>query len=68
MRVDIPTLKCDRCEHITRNSGEMDKYRSLTGRYDGYQGSHEKWDLCPECWSDYNAFIANTVDVKRREP
>jgi hypothetical protein len=53
MRLDVPTLQCDRCKNITEDITEMGKYRSLTGMYDGYQGSHEKWDLCPPCYTKF---------------
>lgn len=64
MRVDVPTLKCDRCGHTTQDINEMGGYQSLTGMYHGYQGSQEKWDLCPGCWSDYNAFVATSLTGK----
>lgn len=57
MRVDVPTLRCDRCGNTTQDLGEMGRYRSLTGMYDGYQASKEKWDLCPACWEAFTVFI-----------
>jgi hypothetical protein len=55
-RIDVPTLRCDRCKRETQDIDEMGKYQTLTGIYDGYQGASEKWDLCPDCWKQFINF------------
>lgn len=61
MRVDVPTMRCDRCGSRTQDLAEMGKYRTLTGMYDGYQGSKERWDLCPPCWGKFTNFISRLM-------
>jgi hypothetical protein len=57
MRLDVPTLQCDRCKYTTKDTDEMSKYRTLTGMYDGYQSAREKWDLCPPCYQLFLEWI-----------
>lgn len=64
-RIDIPTLKCDRCLVTTQDDSEMSKFRTLTGMYDKYQGAEERWDLCPTCWRDFLAFLKGQRVVER---
>lgn len=44
----------------------MGNYRTLTGMHDKYQGSSEKWDLCPACWHDFMVFIEGKWVVEPR--
>jgi len=53
-RVDVPTLKCDRCGDMTQDTKAMVSYRKLT--YYHMSGKDE-WDLCPVCWSAFRAFL-----------
>lgn len=56
-RIDVPTMQCDRCKATTQDLGEMCKYQSLTGMYDGYGKQKQSWDLCPLCWKDFMMFV-----------
>lgn len=53
-RVDVPTMKCDRCKLTTQNTNEMARYLRLTN-YN--MGGQDDWDLCPACWRDFIAFM-----------
>lgn len=55
-RVDIPTLKCDRCESTTQDTRKMAYFKTLT--YSHMSGDH-KWDLCPECWAAFTEWLAD---------
>ena len=54
-RIDVPTLKCDRCGSTTQDKHEMASFRNLT-HYN--PGGKEEWDLCPECWSKFKLFVS----------
>lgn len=58
MRVDVPTLRCDRCEHTTQNLNEMARYAKLSH---SNMGGTTDWDLCPDCWKEFNSFMAHVV-------
>lgn len=56
-RVDIPTLRCDRCGHRTQDVIEMGKFDQLTGRWHGYGSTQARWDLCPQCIEAFKIFM-----------
>ncbi|AVD99720.1 hypothetical protein HWB51_gp092 [Mycobacterium phage Cuke] len=59
-RIDVPTLQCDRCKWTTQDQQEMSKFNTITGQWDGYQSSKEKWDLCESCWKSLvEEFLGN---------
>lgn len=51
-RIDIPTLRCDRCGGITQDQTEIDAYGSVQ-----YEGAPR--DLCPSCLAGFAAFMEN---------
>lgn len=55
MRIDKPTLMCDRCQIATEDTRAMATYRRLT--YYHMSGSDE-WDLCPDCWDGFRLFVS----------
>ena len=58
-RVDVPTLKCDRCGHMTQDVSAMGRFGVLTNYH--MSGKHER-DLCPNCWKKFHEFI-NTKEA-----
>lgn len=61
VRVDIPTLKCDRCATTTQDTREMGSFRALTYYH---MSGEDKWDLCPACWQDFQTFLKNEPKVE----
>lgn len=57
-RIDVPTLQCDRCKNTTQDADVMAHYQKLTGMWNGYGSTKQEWDLCPECWVNFNNFMA----------
>lgn len=55
-RVDVPTLKCDRCRRTTQDLSEMAVFRELT-YYGMEESKNVAWDLCPACWGAFIAFL-----------
>lgn len=53
-RVDVPTLRCDRCEVETRDLSKMGRFSTLTHYH--VSGKSE-WDLCPTCWAAFQNFV-----------
>lgn len=47
-RVDVPTMRCDRCKTVTQDLKEMGAYQTLT--HYSVSGRIAKWDMCPSCW------------------
>lgn len=45
-RIDVPTLRCDRCLAVTQDINEMSSYQKLVM----FKDNKLTWDLCPECW------------------
>lgn len=54
-RVDVPTLKCDRCGDKTQDTREMGKFKTLTHYH---MSGQETWDLCQPCWGEFTIFVA----------
>lgn len=59
MRIDKPTLQCDRCKTETQDLTEMMRWMSL--RYN-YPGGTDEWDLCNECSRAYMAWLSGGGD------
>lgn len=58
VRLDVPTLKCDRCQHVTQDPSEMGRYVKLSR--DQVMGGRDEYDLCWRCWKDFSEiFMAN---------
>lgn len=55
-RVDVPTLKCDRCGDTTQDTGLMRSFRKLTRHH---MSGKEEWDLCPLCWHLFIKWVKN---------
>lgn len=53
-RVDVPTLKCDRCKDTTQDLGAMGRFATLRR---STIGGEEEWDLCPTCWAAFRNFV-----------
>lgn len=53
-RVDVPTLKCDRCGDTTQDKMAMMSFRKLTHFH---MSGHDEWDLCPTCWAIFRAWL-----------
>lgn len=53
-RVDVPTLRCDKCEIKTQDLAEMGRFQTI--RYSHMSGESE-WDLCPSCWTLFRKFL-----------
>jgi hypothetical protein len=56
MRVDVPTLRCDRCLTETQSLTEMAAFAVL--RYPN-MGGEETWDLCGACWGHFLRWIGD---------
>jgi uncharacterized protein with PIN domain len=54
MRVDKPTLRCDRCKTETQDLAKMGRFQRLTHPH--LSGTDE-WDLCPNCWAKFWDFL-----------
>jgi len=58
-RVDVPTLRCDRCGFTTQDLSEMAKFQELMHYSQAPTAS--KWDLCAACWIQFNrSFIGGS--------
>lgn len=53
-RVDVPTLKCDRCGRQTQEENEMFRWQTLVHTH---ASGENRWDLCTSCWVKFNNFI-----------
>lgn len=63
-RIDIPTLKCDRCGKTTQDTEEMGKYITIRNQWYGYDSKQSsEWDLCAECYGFFQHFINDTSAV-----
>jgi len=49
-RVDVPTLKCDRCGHTTQDTREMAAFNKISHHS---MGGTKNWDLCSGCWATF---------------
>jgi hypothetical protein len=66
MRIDIPTLKCDRCGFTTQDLPEMARFIKVE---QPHASGTETWDLCFDCRVAFGKFIAGepeytTVDFE----
>jgi hypothetical protein len=61
MRVDVPTLRCDRCSFETQDQNLMGGFNTLKGQWNGYQGTKQEWDLCPECWKTFKMWVGADI-------
>lgn len=57
MRVDIPTLRCDRCGTTTQDLSEMGRFQKLSH---SHMSGTDEWDLCPACWAVFAKFMKGT--------
>lgn len=55
-RVDVPTLKCDRCEWDTQDLAQMATFRKIE---QFHMSGHRTWDLCPVCWIGFTNFLGS---------
>ena len=55
-RVDVPTLRCDRCEVETQDLVKMSRFAKLIR---DHMSARDEWDLCPLCWSSFLDFVVN---------
>lgn len=53
-RIDVPTLKCDRCGLTTQDTSEMIKFSKLE---QPHMSGRDTWDLCPTCSEDFRVFL-----------
>lgn len=53
MRIDTPTLKCDRCGYTTTDLSEMVTFITLTH---SHVSGEKTWDLCPMCRDEFEVF------------
>jgi hypothetical protein len=60
-RVDVPTLRCDRCRVTTSNRTEMGRFRQITHEVRSEKGP-ERWDLCPECDREFHRFMQERLE------
>jgi hypothetical protein len=54
MRVDVPTLRCDKCGFETQDIKEMSYFNKLQH---SHMSGETVWDLCPKCWIEFRNFI-----------
>lgn len=54
MRVDVPTLQCDRCNATTQDTSVMMLFKKITHYH---MSGHDDWDLCPSCWKEFKVFM-----------
>lgn len=47
-RVDVPTIKCDRCGLTTDDPQVMSTFRTLV-----IPRGVASWDLCTDCWTSF---------------
>lgn len=52
-RVDVPTLKCDRCGRQTQDVDEMIHWPALVRS----RPDSNRWDLCSMCWMEFANFM-----------
>ena len=52
MRIDRPTLMCDRCQNATEDLGAMAEFTTLRR---STIGGEDAWDLCVACWLDFQS-------------
>lgn len=64
VRVDVPTIQCDRCKNTTQDMDEMSKYQKLTGMWNGYGSTKQEWDLCSKCYKEFTNFIDGYHNVR----
>ena len=57
MRVDVPTLQCDRCKTTTQDIRAMGSYVDLI-HYPPSGGKELKWDLCQSCWRSFDDWMS----------
>jgi hypothetical protein len=57
-RIDVPTLRCDRCKHTTQSISEMGRFYRLSATT---MGGTTEWDLCPECRVAFFEFITGAT-------
>ncbi len=54
MRIDTPTLQCDRCKYTTQDLQEMGKFHKIT---ENTMSGIYQWDLCFDCYRRFINFI-----------
>lgn len=59
MRVDVPTLRCDRCGNTTQDIEFMASFQKV-GHY--HMTGKDEWDLCPGCWIEFRVFMRVSGD------
>ena len=57
MRIDVPTLRCDRCGETAQDESVMARFITLRGQWDEYQGTKQRWDLCRHCFELFEDWI-----------
>ena len=60
MRIDKPTLMCDRCRVQTEDLTEMGRYSKVVHEH---MSGRRLWDLCPPCFTDFREFMNWVGDV-----
>lgn len=63
-RIDVPTLQCDRCKITTQDTSEMMRFKKITY---SHMSGHDDWDLCPNCWRYFIAFIGGRLLVPEED-
>ena len=56
MRVDVPTLRCDRCKKTTQDQMVMGSYQQIV-YYGMMPNDKKRWDLCLECWTAFKEWV-----------
>lgn len=59
MRVDKPTLQCDRCKTETQDVKEMMRWQSMMHPH---ASGRDEWDFCPECAKAFRAWLSGGGD------
>ncbi len=61
-RVDVPRLRCDRCDDETEDLLLMASFIQLARHH---ESGTEVWDLCATCWVEFKFFMEVTSNEHR---
>lgn len=59
MRLDVPTLQCDRCKKTTQNLQEMGTFQRIEH---SHVSGTDRWDLCRMCFIEFQTFLKMEED------
>lgn len=60
-RIDVPTMRCDRCGWVTTNEHEVSMFTSVEWYSDPVAQKRERPDLCKQCCSDFTLLFMKNL-------